>query len=342
MKCVRALVFAFTLILPLSAFCGRCIYAQGDLSPSVIFRGARPSIVLIIGGDSKGQPTVQGSGFIIAPDRIVTNHHVVAGTSTAIAVFSDGVTADITDVIADSATSDLIVLRTKTGQRPPLHLGDELTLQQGDSVFAIGAPEGLELTLTNGIVSAFRNIDNQFLIQSTAAIGHGSSGGPLFDREGGVVGITSSLLSGTPDIYFSVGVGDLKRLLRTPPIMALSFSEWATRNPDMVADSAANETASRQPSEADQIEKLIQAKKFDDAAAALHAFSAQQPDTEIMHRLTGELDERVGDVDGALGELNLAIQTEPTDAIGQFYYAITLFRAPSPRRPDMSFLVADN
>ena len=194
-------------------------------------------------------------------------------------------------------------------------------------MYAIGAPRGLELTLTNGIVSAFRNLDNQFLIQATAAIGHGSSGGPLFDREGKVVGITSALLSDTPGIYFSVGVSDLKRLLRTPQIVALSFAEWTKQNAEVAAASSANETAFPQPSEADQIEKLIQDKKFDEAATALHSFSAQQPGTEIMHRLTGELDERLGDIDGALRELNLAVQTEPTDTIGQFYYAIALFRA---------------
>ncbi|MGB6718111.1 MAG: trypsin-like peptidase domain-containing protein [Candidatus Acidiferrales bacterium] len=306
---------------------GAPTYAQSGLSPSAIFRSARPSIVFIVGGDRSGQPTVQGSGFIIAPDRIITNHHVVAGASTALAVFSDGATSAITEVAADSPTQDLIVLVAKTGQRPSLHLGDELTLQQGDPVYAIGAPQGLELTLTNGIVSAFRNIDNRFLIQSTAAIGHGSSGGPLFDREGKVVGVTSALLSGTPGIYFAVGAGDLKRLLRTPQLVVLSFTEWARQNTDETTGSSASQAASPSASDADQIEKLLQDKKFDQARTAVQTLSAQEPDAEIVHRLTGELDERTGDLDGALRELDLAIQKEPTDAVGQFYYAIALFGA---------------
>jgi tetratricopeptide (TPR) repeat protein len=301
--------------------------AQTDLSPSSIFRNSRDSIVLIVGGDSNGQPTVQGSGFVIAQDRIVTNHHVVAGASTAAAVFSDGGTSEVEAVVADSPGSDLIVLVASTGQRQPVRLGDELSLQQGDPVYAIGAPQGLELTLTNGIVSAFRNLDNRFLIQSTAAIGHGSSGGPLFDRGGKVVGITSSLLSDTPGIYFSVGVGDLKRVLRTPQLVTLSFAAWAKGNADATPALAANAAPTPQPSDADQIEKLIQDKKFDQAAAALHVFSAQQPDTEVVHRLNGELDIKLGDVDSAIKELDLAVQKEPTDAIGHFYYAIALFQA---------------
>ena len=66
----------------LSAIAGLavCVYAQDDRQPSTIFRNARPSIVLIVGGDNTGKPTVQGSGFIVASGEVVTNHHVVAGT----------------------------------------------------------------------------------------------------------------------------------------------------------------------------------------------------------------------------------------------------------------------
>jgi tetratricopeptide (TPR) repeat protein len=299
--------------------------AQSNLPPSAIFRNAKPSIVVIFGSDSSGQPTVQGSGFIVAQDRIVTNHHVVAGTSGATAVFSDGETSNVIGVVVDSASNDLTVLVAKTGQRPALHLGDESTLQQGDAVYAIGAPEGLELTLTNGIVSAFRNIDDRFLIQTTAVIGHGSSGGPLFDREGKVVGITSALLSDTPGIYFSIGAGDLKHLLRTPQLVILPFAEWAKRNAD--AGTRTLSSSAGVPSEADQIEKLLQDKKFDQAKAAIQELFAQSPDSEIAHRLSGELNEKVGDINGALRELAISVQQVPTDAVGQFYYAIALFHS---------------
>lgn len=99
--------------------------AQNDLLPSSIFRNARASIVLIFASDNTGQPTVQGSGFVIAQDRIVTNHHVVAGASAATAVFSDGGTSAVTAVVADSPSSDVIVLVAKTDQRPGLPLGDD-------------------------------------------------------------------------------------------------------------------------------------------------------------------------------------------------------------------------
>ena len=322
----------FRIIFALSAaivciVCSTPSYGQTIESPSTIFRNAKPSIVFIIAGDKSGNPTVQGSGFIIGKDRIVTNHHVVAGTSTALAVFSDGASAPITSVISDSATKDIIILGAATGQRPALPLGDELALQQGDPVYAIGAPKGLELTLTDGIVSAFRNMDDRFLIQSTAAIGHGSSGGPLFNQEGKVVGITSALLSDTPGIYFSVGVGDLKRLLRNPQLLVLDFSDWAKRNASEASNDSGGDAASSAATGASRIDELIRDKKFGEARTAIEALKAADPDSATTHRLIGELDQKTGDVTGALGELQLSVEKDPSDPLSQFYFAISLYES---------------
>lgn len=201
--------------------------ASASLVPSQIFSRARSSVVVIVATDQNGQREALGSGFIVSHGRIATNHHVVEGMNEAYVVFSDGDVKPVSRVVADSAQQDLIVLATETGNRSPLVFGDELSLQQGDPVYALGAPKGLELTFTNGIVSSFRKSNAQFLIQTTAPIAPGSSGGPLFDRMGRVVGVTTSLISDAPGIYFSVGIGDVKRLLRTPQGVALPFDEWA-------------------------------------------------------------------------------------------------------------------
>jgi len=293
----------------------------------VIFKSAKPSIVYIIGGDSSGNPTVQGSGFIIAQDEVVTNHHVVAGTSTAMAVFADGATAPVTKVLADSSSKDLIVLIVATGSRPPLVLGDELSLQQGDPVYAIGAPKGLELTLTDGIVSAFRNLDDQFLIQSTAAIGHGSSGGPLFDSNGKVVGITSSLMSDTPGIYFSESIGDLKRLLRNPQLITLNYSEWARDNSGTTASTDSAGSPPTPKTSAAHIQDLLNRQKFDEARSELDSLRRSDPDSPVTHRLVGELCERTGDTPGAIRELAIAVEKDPSDSTSEYYYALTLYAA---------------
>jgi Trypsin-like peptidase domain len=102
-------------------------------------------------------------------------------------------------------------------------------LHEGESVLAIGAPQGLELSLTNGIISAFRNSEKKFLIQNTAPIAPGSSGGPLLDSRGRVVGLTTSLLADTPGVYFSIGIGAVKKLLKAAPTLSQSFATWTAQ-----------------------------------------------------------------------------------------------------------------
>ncbi len=177
---------------------------------------------------SKNKHLVRASS--LGPDRIVTNHHVVEGMSEAFVAFSDGKVQSVSEVIADSTEQDLIVLGVPTGQRPSLRLGDELSLVEGDTVYAIGAPKGLELSFTNGIVSSFRKSSSQFLIQSTAPIAPGSSGGPLLDKSGLVVGVTTSRITDAPGIYFSVGSSDVKRLMRTPYAVTLNLADWAKQH----------------------------------------------------------------------------------------------------------------
>lgn len=199
--------------------------AQGQTksqSPaSLIYEHCHSSVVVVFTLDKDNKLLGQGSGFIIAPNRVVTNHHVLAGAAGAAVLFADGGTEVVEGFLADNPTRDIAIVAVKTGNRVPLKLGDELALKQGDEVYAIGAPRGLDLSITNGIVSGFRTIQDQFLLQSTAAIAPGSSGGPLFDSDGKVIGVTTSLLNDSPGIYFSVGIGDVTRIMRSASTLVL-------------------------------------------------------------------------------------------------------------------------
>jgi S1-C subfamily serine protease len=211
-KIVCTFLFLLVLLTP-----GRCnAQVRPSSTAAAIYERNHESVVVIIVSDKETNPLAQGSGFIAAQDRIVTNHHVLEEASNAIVIFADGSASAVEGVVADSPTMDLAILAVKTGARAALRIGDELSVRQGDPVYALGAPHGLELSLTNGIVSGFRRLDKQFMIQTTAAIAPGSSGGPLFDQEGRVIGVTTSLINESPGIYFSIGSGDVSRLLRTP------------------------------------------------------------------------------------------------------------------------------
>ena len=214
-----------------------CCSAQGGHSatPAELYEHAHSSIVVIVTSDKNDNPLSQGSGFIVARGKVVTNHHVLEGASSAVVVFADGLSSKAEGVIADSATADLTILSVKTESRSALQIGNELDVHQGDPVYAIGAPRGLELSITNGIVSGFRRLDDQFLIQTTAPIAPGSSGGPLFDGEGKVIGVTTLYLSDSPGIYFSIGAGDVTRLLRAPSLKIVSLSDHFENRPETSA-----------------------------------------------------------------------------------------------------------
>jgi S1-C subfamily serine protease len=231
--------------------------ASAVLTPSQIFTRARASVVVIVASDQNDHREALGSGFIVGRGKIVTNHHVVEGMNSAFVVFSDGAVKQVSKVVADSAEQDLIILAVGTDDRPSVALGDELSLHQGDSVFALGAPKGLELTFTNGIVSSFRKSNAQFLIQTTAPIAPGSSGGPLLDHAGRVVGVTTSMLSDAPGIYFSVGIGDVKRLLRTPSGVALAFDEWAKQQSNGHQSSKSAEPSQGQSAQTPSLQETI-------------------------------------------------------------------------------------
>src|SRR5690606_32944622 len=150
-----------------------------------------------------------GSGFIISPDGlIVTNNHVIDAADEVIVFLTDG-TRLVAEVVGQDDRAGLAVLRVTTDHElTHVEFGDSDTAQVGDWVMAIGNPFGLGGSVSVGIVSA-RNRDinagpYDSFIQTDAAINQGSSGGPLFDMYGDVIGINTAILSRTGG---SLGIG---------------------------------------------------------------------------------------------------------------------------------------
>lgn len=161
------------------------------------------------GPDAMQEARSMGSGFIISADGlIVTNNHVISGASEILVMLSDGTRLDATLVGADDK-SDLAVLKvTSDTDLPFVELGDSDSALVGDWVMAIGNPFGLGGSVSLGIVSA-RNRDINSgpyddFIQTDAAINQGSSGGPLFDMNGKVVGINTAIMAAGGS---SLGIG---------------------------------------------------------------------------------------------------------------------------------------
>ncbi len=166
-----------------------------------------PSVVSIQASSTGLEGT--GSGFVVDPDGLVlTNNHVVAQAADdgeIVVVFADG-SQEPAEVVGRTTPYDLAVLRVERSGLPALTLGDSDAVVVGDPVIAVGAPLGLESTVTTGIVSALNRPvsagngqqgEAAFInaIQTDAAINPGNSGGPLVDGAGRVVGVNSAIAS---------------------------------------------------------------------------------------------------------------------------------------------------
>jgi len=157
------------------------------------------------------EPLGAGSGFVVAPDGyILTNAHVVAEAKMIRAAFIDGTRLSATLVGADPPT-DLAVIRVSGSKLAYAELGDSAGLRVGQLVIAMGNPLGFQSTVSSGVISALgrtlrsqqgRLIEN--IIQHTAPLNPGNSGGPLLDARGRVVGINTAIIAQAQGIGFSV------------------------------------------------------------------------------------------------------------------------------------------
>ena len=159
-----------------------------------------------------GEKYQQGSGFFITEDgTAVSNYHIFEGTYKGKKVIKllSGKEHQIDEVITSNKESDFIVFKVKesTAEKFPFVTISNRPPAVGQLVFAIGNPKGLESTLSTGILSSLRKNEN--LIQTTVDITNGSSGGPLFDMKGDVIGITSSGM-GEANLNFAIDIRVLK------------------------------------------------------------------------------------------------------------------------------------
>ena len=167
-----------------------------------IFAEISPSIVRIIAADSGGRAYQQGSGVVTGSGRVITNCHVVKGAAQ-VTVMSAGESRSASVDVADEEF-DLCSLDVSRLDAPAVTVGTVAGLRTGQRVFAIGAPLGLELTISEGIVSSLREMSQGKVIQTTAPVSPGSSGGGLFDAEGKLVGIVTFQQRAGQNLNFAV------------------------------------------------------------------------------------------------------------------------------------------
>jgi hypothetical protein len=161
--------------------------AAAPRSAEDVFADAAPSVARVNVMDATDRVVATGSGVVVDAGVLVTSCHVATAGAKLSVKLGEAVlpaTIDVADEVYD-----LCRLAVSGMRAPALTLAGVDTLRTGQRVYAIGAPQGLELTISEGIVSALRKVDDGTIIQTTAPISPGSSGGGLFDLSGRLVGI---------------------------------------------------------------------------------------------------------------------------------------------------------
>jgi S1-C subfamily serine protease len=191
------------------------IPVASNLSAEAIFERHSKSVAVVLGFKG-GQQIVQGSGVVIRPERVITNCHVV-GDADTVKVRQAARVYDARFEFGDTdPTRDLCQLLVPGLEAPAVPLGESKKLKVGRRVFALGAPLGLDLTLSEGIVSGMRSHQDAAYLQVTTPISPGSSGGALFDDAGDLVGLTTFGTRIGQNVNFAVPVEWIKELPNRP------------------------------------------------------------------------------------------------------------------------------
>jgi hypothetical protein len=182
-----------------------------------------------------------GSGFVVGEDgRVATNFHVIRGASEATVVLGNGKEYEAVEVLAVDEEQDLAILRIEARKLKPLPLGDSTKIKPGERIVAIGHPLGLGATVSDGLVSGVRELPGQqSLVQISAPISQGSSGGPVFNDRGEVIGVSTLMVSSGQNLNFAVPVNALKAMLGTQKgVRMADFGARDSRGRDVAEYSA--------------------------------------------------------------------------------------------------------
>jgi len=177
-----------------------------------IAESTMPSVVKIVTYDDTGDEIGQGSGFFISPQRIITNEHVVAGAYSA-EVFTNEWHYDQITILNADKDMDLAILRVDADDEIPLQINPDAELKPGQRVIAIGHPLGLEKTVSDGLISSVQTTDGVQEVQVTAPISPGSSGSPLLDQQGRVIGVVYATICEGQNLNFAIGIQTLNEFL---------------------------------------------------------------------------------------------------------------------------------
>ena len=204
-----------------------CCTTSNALTVPQIAKKALAATIYLEMQDNNGTVISRGSGFFVQSNLIATNYHVIEGAARGTAKLVDRYrTYTIEGITATDKTNDLVLLKVSVYGINPLPLGDSNTVRIGEKIYVAGNPLGLEGTVSDGIISSRRDRYTKERLQMTAPISPGSSGGPVLNRKGKVIGVSVATFRAleAQNLNFAIPSNYLKALLNRSGI-AKPFSQ---------------------------------------------------------------------------------------------------------------------
>lgn len=175
---------------------------------------AADSVFMLEVYNANNQQIAVGSGFVAFEEKLlISNYHVIEDAAYVVAVSDEYIKYIVQSVCAVNKEKDIVLLKfDENVDVEPLKIDSETPLKRSMKVVAIGSPAGLMNTISIGNISAFYKHGNKDWIQFTAPISSGSSGGPLFNKEGNVIGITTATYASAQNVNMAVKASDIMKL----------------------------------------------------------------------------------------------------------------------------------
>ncbi len=303
---------------------------------SKLVNDSQNAVVRVTALDKDNLPQKCASGFFVdANGSLLTAYHVIEGARAISVNMSNGSLFAVEKVIFVDSQNDFAMLKVAGRNLPALKLGDSDKVQVGEEVVALGSPLGFENSVSTGIISGVRRMDDHVLIQTTASISSGSSGGPMLDAKGQVIGITVLSASGGQNLNFALAINDAKRVQANPSpksdversIQAYLTGLLYLNNKDYVnAEQSLVRATQLDPKNVDAWLDLgtayYKTGKRDKEGLAYKKAIELRPTSEDAHYLLGTWYEDRGEFDLAAEEFRRAISLDPKNEGALFDLAL--------------------
>jgi len=346
-------IFPQLLLIAISFLSVQQTYSQESL-PALVKR-VKPAVVAIATYDANGDALTTGSGFFLRPGQVVTNLHVIRGAQRCEVRTLDGKgkVLPVAGAIAVDEEGDLVLLSVDTPRARSSEVAKTLP-DEGESILVIGNPLKLEGSVSNGIVSALREVPNVGrIIQITAPISHGNSGSPVFNLKGQVVGVVTVKVTNGQNINLAIAAARLEKLR---PGQLRSIGSLATREKGRdAADSSYRSgleslwlgnydnalghfetAANRNPRRADAWVQVgyckVKQGKNEEAIRAYQNALVITPDSDEVHNKLGDAYYYTGRLQDAIASYSKAAELSPNNADAHYNLALAYFESGNGRQ----------